>query len=148
MKLLKSFCYAFCGVVDCIKKEMNFRIHIVAMLSVIWFSYVYDIYPHEKAILVILISLVMVGELMNTSIEAIVDIVSPEKSRLARVAKDSAAGAVLVFAVSAVVCAIFLFSDIAKWSENVLPYIEKNWFLIAGFVIVSWLFIFKCGKKK
>ena len=148
MKLLKSFYYASCGVLDCIKKETNFRIHIIAMLSVIWFSYVYDVYPHEKAILVILISLVMVGELMNTSIEAMVDIVSPEKSRLAKVAKDSAAGAVLIFAISSVICAVFLFSDITKWRENVLPYIENNWCLIAVYIIVSWLFIFKCEKKK
>ena len=148
MKLFKSFYYAFCGVADCIKKETNFRIHIVAMLSVIWFSYVYDVYSHEKAILVILISLVMVGELINTSIEAMVDIVSPEKTRLAKVAKDSAAGAVLIFALSSVICAVFLFSDIAKWRENVLPFIENYWYLIAGYIIVSWLFIFKCGKKK
>ena len=147
MKLFKSFYYAFCGIVNCIKNETNFRIHIIAMLSVIWFSYVYDIYPHEKAILVILISLVMVGELLNTSIEAMVDIISPGKSNLAKIAKDSAAGAVLIFALSSVICAFFLFSDMEKWADNVIPYIENYWYLLLGYIALSWFFIFKCGRN-
>ena len=148
MKLLKSFYYAFCGVMNCVKNETNFRIHIVAMLSVIWFSYVYNVPSHEKAILVILISLVMVGELMNTAIEAMVDIISPEKNHLAKLAKDSAAGAVLIFALSAVICAVFLFSDMEKWTENVIPFIEGYWYYLAGYIILSWFFIFKCGAGK
>ena len=147
MKLLRSFYYAFCGIMDCMKNEMNFRIHIVAMLSVIMFSSVYELPPHEKSILVILISLVMVGELINTSVEAIVDKVSPEKCENARIAKDSAAGAVLIFAISAVICAVFLFSNPEKWLENVLPFVVKYWYMLIVYVALSWFFIFKCGRK-
>jgi len=148
MKLLKSFYYAFSGIFHCIKYETNFRIHIVAMLSVIVFSSVYTVPPYEKAILVILISLVMVGELINTAVEAVVDKISPEKSSDAKIAKDAAAGAVLTFAISAVICAVFLFSDMKKWTENVIPVVKAYWYLFVLYVGLCWIFIFKCGKKK
>ena len=148
MNLFRSFYYALCGICHCIKYETNFRIHIVAMITVIIFSAVYDVPHYEKAILAILISLVMVAELINTSIEAMVDKISPEKTENGRIAKDSAAGAVLVFAISAVICAVFLFSDIEKWIENVIPIICTYWYFALLYVILSWLFIFKCGAEK
>lgn len=148
MRLLKSFYYAFCGVWHCVKYEMNFRIHIVAMITVILFSSIYDVPNYEKAILTILISLVMVAELINTSTEAIVDKISPEKSENGRIAKDTSAGAVLVFAVGAVICAVFLFSDLEKWIENVLPVIFEFWYLAVIYIILCYLFIFKFGKEK
>ena len=148
MSLIKSFYYAICGIGHCIKHETNFRIHIVAMITVIVFSCIYDVPHYEKAILTILISLVMVAELINTSIEAMVDKISPEKSKNAQIAKDTAAGAVLVFASSAVICAVFLFSDIEKWVKNIIPVICTYWYLALIYVILSWFFIFKCGAKK
>lgn len=148
MRLLKSFYYAFSGIRHCIKNETNFRVHIVAMVTVIIFSCIYDIPNYEKAILTILISLVMVAELINTSIEAMVDRISPEKSENGKISKDSAAGAVLVFALSAVICAVFLFSDTKKWIENVIPVICTYWHLALLYIVLSWLFIFKCGAKK
>lgn len=148
MKLFKSFYYAFSGVIHCIKNEMNFRVHIIAMLTVIIFSCIYDVPNYEKAILTILISLVMVGELINTSIEALVDKISPQKNENARIAKDSAAGAVLVFAIGAVICAVFLFSDIQKWIENVIPFILNYWYFALIYILLSALFIFNFGNKK
>ena len=148
MRLLKSFYYALSGVIHCIKYETNFRVHIVAMLSVIIFSSVYKVPAHEKAILVILISLVMVSELINTSIEAMVDSISPDLSEKGKIAKDSAAGAVFVFALGAVICAVFLFSDIKVWIENVIPFIKEYWYYLLIYIVLSWLFIFKCGSKK
>ena len=148
MNLIKSFYYALCGIGHCIKYETNFRIHIVAMITVIIFSGIYDVPHYEKAILTILISLVMVAELINTSIEAMGDKISPERCENGRVAKDTAAGAVLVFALGAVICAAFLFSDIEKWIENVIPVICTYWYLALIYVILSWFFIFKCGARK
>ena len=148
MKLLKSFYYAFCGVFHCIRYETNFRIHIVAMLSVIIFSQVYGVYSYEKAILVILISLVMVGELLNTAVEAVVDIISPQKTKNGKIAKDAAAGAVLVFALGAVVCAFFIFSDLKKWAENIVPFVKEYWYFAAVYVFAACVFFFKCGTKK
>ncbi len=148
MKLLKSFYYAFSGLWHCIKYETNFRIHIVAMVSVIIFTSVYSVPHYEKAILTILISLVMFSELINTSIEAMVDRIGTEKSENARIAKDTAAGAVLVFAISAVICAVYLFSDIEKWVNNILPVLYTYWYLFALYVIACWLYIFKCSEKK
>ena len=89
MKLVKSFYYAFCGILNCIKYETNFRIHIVAMISVIMFSAVYQNTPSERSILVILISLVMVGELINTAIESVVDIISPKKIKMLKIEKGN-----------------------------------------------------------
>lgn len=148
MRLLKSFYYAFCGIFHCIKYETNFRIHIVAMITVIIFSGIYGVYSYEKAILVILIALVMVGELLNTAIEAMVDIISPGRTENGKIAKDAAAGAVLVFALGAVICAFFIFSDLKKWAENIVPFLRKNWFYAAAYVIFAWLFVFRTGAKK
>ena len=148
MRLIKSFYYALSGIGYCIKNETNFRVHIVAMLTVIVFSCIYNVPNYEKAILTILISLVMVAELINTAIESMVDKISPEKSENAKIAKDTAAGAVLVFALSAVICAVFLFSDIQKWIENVIPVIYTYWYFALIYVVVCWLFIFKYGNKK
>lgn len=148
MKLLKSFYYAFCGVLHCIRYETNFRIHLVAMLTVIVFSNVYGVYSYEKAILVILISLVMVGELLNTAVEAVVDLLSPKKTKEGKIAKDAAAGAVLIFAAGAVVCAFFIFSDLKKWAENIIPFLKQNWIFAVIYIVCAWLFVFKCGTKK
>jgi len=65
--------------------------------------------PLEWAVLLLVIGLVISLEIMNTSIEALVDLCSPEQSELARIAKDAAAGAVLVAAITAVAVGAFIF---------------------------------------
>lgn len=141
MKLLKSFGFAFSGILNALRNETNFRIHTVAAISVIWFARVYGLAPMQLAPLVLVICLVMVGELLNTAVEAMVDIISPERCRLAKIAKDSAAGAVLILAAGAVVLAFLTFSDKDRLL-NVLEYITKYYPFIIAYIALCAVYMF------
>ncbi len=78
------------------------RVHGACAGLVVGLACVSELAPLEWAVLLLAIGLVIALELVNTSIEAIVDRVSPEHSELARVAKDTAAAAVLVGAITAI----------------------------------------------
>jgi diacylglycerol kinase len=107
--LIKSFQFAFQGISTEFKKGTNFRIQIAfAAISAI-FAYILKFTTDEWAILVITISAVLILELINTAIEEIVNIVSPEIRPQAKIAKDVAAASVLVAAISSVAIAAFLF---------------------------------------
>ena len=75
--------------------------------------------PNELVVLVLAIALVFIAELVNTAVEAIIDLISPEEHVLARVAKDTAAGAALVAAVFAVVIGILVFYEpVWEWIQS------------------------------
>jgi len=108
--LCKSFADAFNGVFYCIRNERNMRIHMAATAIVMFVSLCF--YEHsktERIILILVCTLVMSLEIVNTAIEKLIDKVSPEHSLLAKVAKDCAAGAVLIAAIAAVVIGVILF---------------------------------------
>jgi diacylglycerol kinase (ATP) len=107
--LIDSFRYAFAGIGHATTTQRNFRIHIVISLAVIAAGLLLSITVIEWAILAVTISVVLQAELFNTALEAIVDKVSPEFHALAKVAKDCAAGAVVVTAIGAVVVGIAIF---------------------------------------
>lgn len=110
--LLKSFWCAIKGIVNCFLNERNFRIHLCACFYVIWLGSFYNFSLSEKAVLAVVIGFVMVTEVLNTSIENLVDLVCPEKNKQAGMVKDIAAGAVLLSALTAVVVAFIMFWDI------------------------------------
>lgn len=108
--LRKTFGYAFEGILTGIRKERNMRIHTVAMILVVFFGTVLGLSATEWCICLVLFGLVMALELVNTALEAVVDLVTEERKPLAKTAKDTAAGAVLIAAIMAAVigCIIFL----------------------------------------
>ncbi len=79
------------------------------MILVIVLGFVLNLSSIEWAILIITIGLVLISEFINTSLEQIVDIVSPEKQEKAKIAKDVAAASVLVSAIVSILVAVFLF---------------------------------------
>ena len=137
MKLINSFRFALRGVLSGIKNETNFRIHTVAALSVIIFSFIYGIDAPRAAVLTLTICLVMVAELINTAVEAMVDIISPQKNKFAQIAKDSAAGAVLILAIGAVIIAVLTFSDVQS--------LLKVWLFIKNNIILTVIYILLCA---
>lgn len=141
MKLLRSFGFALSGIKNAAVNEMNFRIHTVAAVSVIWFARVYGADKSSMALICAVICAVMAGELINTAAEAIVDMVSPEKSRLAKLAKDSAAGAVLVTAAGAVAVACFVFSDTERLG-GIWKYVTEHYLIITLYIAVCAAYIF------
>ena len=108
-KLLKSFKYAFDGIYTGIKEEQNMKIHITIMILVIIFGIMLKISKAERIICIILFGLVISMELINTAIENTVDLITKEKNEQAKIAKDVAAGAVLVSAIASAIIGVIIF---------------------------------------
>jgi diacylglycerol kinase len=107
--LLKSFGFAFEGIKTEFKKGRNFRIQILIGTLAIILGAIFQISPTEWFDLILVIASVLILELINTAVEAIVDMISPEIQEKAKIAKDVAAGAVLVASIAAVFVGAFLF---------------------------------------
>ena len=108
--LTESFGYAFEGIWTGIRNERNMKIHCLAIIVVTLTGTLFQITAMEWCICLLLFALVAALELVNTAIEAVVDLVTEEKKPLAKIAKDTAAGAVLFAAIISVIigCIIFL----------------------------------------
>ena len=108
--LYESFGYAFEGIWTGIRKERNMKIHCLAIICVTLAGTLLHITATEWCICLLLFALVAALELVNTAVEAVVDLVTEEKKPLAKIAKDTAAGAVLSAAIVSVIigCIIFL----------------------------------------
>lgn len=112
--LISSFRYAFCGLFYAVKTQRNMRIHVsVAVLTAI-FGLLYRLTPLEWIALSCTITFVIVCEMINTAIESCADAATQDYNAYAKIAKDVAAGAVVVAALLAVVVAAFLFLDPAR----------------------------------
>lgn len=105
----KSLNFAIQGIIECIKKERNIKIHLCMMCLVIICGFVVHLHYLEWIACLILFALVISLEIVNTAIEAIVDLCSPDFHPLAKLAKDSAAGAVLVSAVFSAIIGLMIF---------------------------------------
>ncbi len=108
-RLLHSFRYGFAGIAHALRTQANFRIHLSISIAVIIAGLSLRISNTEWAIIVVTLMIVLSAELVNTSIENAMDRVSTEQHPLAKVAKDSAAGAVLITAIGAVIVGGLIF---------------------------------------
>lgn len=108
-RLIKSFRYAVDGFTYSFINEQNLIVHTIIALIAIIFGFIFKISIVEWLFVLIMIGLVVCAELINTSIEATIDLVCPEKHPLAKIAKDTAAGAVFVLALVAVIGGLIIF---------------------------------------
>ena len=108
-QLYNSFGYAFEGIFTGIKKERNMKIHCLTMLCVVAAGFVFRISVSEWCICLILFGMILSLELVNTAMEAVVDLVTEERRPLAKLAKDTAAGAVLIAAIMAAGVGLLIF---------------------------------------
>jgi diacylglycerol kinase len=100
--LWKSFGYAVEGLRHAVKTQRNLRIHLAIATLVVAVGVFLDLPLRDWAVLALTIGAVLTGELINTVVEAVVDLASPDYHELAKVAKDVAAGTVLVMALTAI----------------------------------------------
>ena len=109
----RSFLCAAEGIAFCLRHERNMRIHLSITFYVLCFSVFYDLSSLEYAVLLTVIGLVLAAEAINTAVEAIININIEYYHKLARIAKDAAAGAVLMCSLSAMAvgCILFLKFD-------------------------------------
>ena len=99
---IRSVSHAWSGLVYMFLTQRNARLHLVGALAAIALATWLRIDSTRWAILLLTIGAVCAGETINTTVEALVDLLSPEWHERAKVAKDVSAGAVLLLAVTAV----------------------------------------------
>ncbi len=102
-KLIDSFNYAIQGLIYSARTQRNMKIHLVATFLVLSACFVYDISKVELLIITITITLVIAAELINTSVESAIDATTNYYHPLAKIAKNTAAGAVLVTSINAII---------------------------------------------
>jgi diacylglycerol kinase (ATP) len=111
--------HAIEGILFAAKNERHLRYHLYAAVMVLLLSYVLGVPRLEFLVILVAVILVMLAEMVNTAMEYLVDMVSPEYSEKARTAKDVSAGAVFITAVgSAVVGCIILFPHLERTFES------------------------------
>lgn len=108
-KRLASFRYAFNGIRLLIQKEHNAWIHCFATICVVIAGLFFGLSKMEWAAVVIVIGAVLSAEAVNSAIESLSDLVSPEYNEAIKKTKDLAAGAVLITAIAAAIVGIIIF---------------------------------------
>ena len=104
-----GFRFAWNGLIEMIKSEQNMKIHILAAIIVIFIGFYAHLSLTEWAIIIIVIGFVMAMEMINTSIEKLIDYLKPDIHPTAKIIKDISAGAVLVAALTALVVGLIIF---------------------------------------
>ena len=108
--VLISFKYAFSGIYYVLKTSRNFKIQLIFALTTLMIGFLLQISISNYMILIATIMSVLILEILNTSIESIVDlVVKKEFSSLAKISKDTSAGAVLLASINSVIIAVSIF---------------------------------------
>ncbi len=108
-KIIKSFQDAIKGIIYIIKTQRNFRVQLVCFVLVTAAAFILRLSFTETAIIIFAGGLVLVGEMTNTGLEKLVDLIKPEYHPLAGRIKDISAGVVLVSSILAVIIGLIIF---------------------------------------
>jgi diacylglycerol kinase (ATP) len=108
-KLIKSFYHAFAGINYALSHDQNLVIHFLSALVVIIASIFFKVNAFEMGILGVMILLVITTEMINSTMEKIVDLITKEHRVEAKIAKDVSAGMVLVSAIGSLIVAFLIF---------------------------------------
>lgn len=130
MRFLKSFQYAFRGIVYCINNERNMRFHMVAGLYVLVFSAFFQLSRAEYGVLFLAVAGVMAAEVFNTVAEELSDMAAASFHPVVRIIKDMAAGGVLICALFAVAVGFSLFWRPAVFNTIAQFFIMNPWMLL------------------
>ena len=146
--LLKSFGYAFKGITYCIAHERNMRIHLCFMAYMFGFLTVHDFFEVSRtqfALLFAVCGLVLALEAVNTAIEKAVDLATEKQNPLAKISKDTAAGAVLVSAIFSVIIGVVILFQPDAFIAMAEYYRERIYLLVilALSLVLSFAFIIK-----
>jgi diacylglycerol kinase (ATP) len=109
--ILESFNFAFEGVIHVLRTQRNMRIHFAIAAVVLVAALALGVDKGELIALLLAISFVLIAEMINTALEAGIDVATTSFDPLAKLAKDIAAGAVLIATVNAVAIGYLVFSD-------------------------------------
>ena len=104
-----SFKHAWDGIWYAVTTQPNFQVHLIAAFAVIFSAWHFGVSKTEWIILLFAIALVLVAEMLNTAVESVTDILILEFNKHAKIAKDVAAGMVLLSVVLSVVVGLVIF---------------------------------------
>jgi diacylglycerol kinase len=119
-KMISSFLFAWQGLLYCFQSQRNMKIHFFITLIIFLLSFWLQLTRAEFLAVILIVALVWVAEIINTALEKVIDICAPHYHPLAEVAKNVAAGAVLVSAFFALIIGILVFG------EKLLHFLIKN----------------------
>ena len=117
---IRSFGYAFKGIKAVFGNEANMNIHLIISILVIVCGFIFNISISEWMLCIICFGLVISLEMLNSAIENLVNLVSPEQNKIAGKIKDISAGAVLIAAICAAIVGLIIF-------------VPKGWSLLLTF---------------
>src|SRR2546430_8586789 len=119
--LIESFNYAFEGIIHVLRTQRNMRIHFAVALIVLIAGVAVDVSRLELIALLLAIAFVLIAEMINTALEAAIDVATTSFDPMAKLAKDIAAGAVLIATVNAIAIGYLVFSgQVANRSARLL----------------------------
>ncbi|ERM92080.1 diacylglycerol kinase [Caldanaerobacter subterraneus] len=125
--LIDSFNYAIEGILHVFKTQRNMKIHFAIAIAVLFFCLFLDLTRVEFVIILFTISLVLIAEMINTAIETTIDMLVKNYNPMAKIAKNVAAGAVLIAAVNSMLVAYLIFFDrVNPWTKIVLVKIRES----------------------
>ena len=107
--MIESFNFAFEGVIHVLRTQRNMRLHFAAAVVVIVVAVAVGVSKIELSVLLISIAFVLVAEMINTAVEGAIDAATTSFDPMAKLAKDVAAGAVLVAAIGSVFIGLLVF---------------------------------------
>jgi len=124
--LIHSLNYAFEGIIHVLRTQRNMRIHFGIAFVVLVAALIVDVTKLELVALLISITFVLIAEMLNTGIEAAIDIATTSFDPMAKIAKDIAAGAVVIATVNAVIVGYLVFAGkVADRSSNLLDRLRE-----------------------
>lgn len=119
--IFDSFNFAFEGIIHVLRTQRNLRIHFGVAVVVLILALIVDVTKIELIALLLSVTFVLIAEMLNTAVEAAIDIATTSFDPMAKLAKDIAAGAVLIAAVNALAVGYIVFSGkVADRSSNLL----------------------------
>ncbi|MBM7614644.1 diacylglycerol kinase [Alkaliphilus hydrothermalis] len=140
-KLIDSLNYAIEGIIYALKTQRNMKIHFAVTIIILIFSLFFELSRVEFLILLLTISLVIIAEMINTSIESAIDLITDQYHIFAKIAKNVAAGAVLIAAVNSIFVAYFIFFQrINPYTQWVLHSVRQSPIHITFIVFVIVIF--------
>jgi diacylglycerol kinase (ATP) len=125
--ILDSFNYAFEGIIHVLRTQRNLRIHFAIAVGVLIVALIVNVTKLELIALLISVTFVLIAEMLNTAVEAAIDIATTSFDPMAKLAKDIAAGAVLIAAVNAIAVGYLVFAGkVADRSANLLDRLRQE----------------------
>jgi diacylglycerol kinase (ATP) len=125
--IIESFNYAIEGIIHVLRTQRNMRIHFAIAVGVLVAALAFDVSRLELIALLIAIVFVLIAEMLNTAVEAAVDVASTSFDPMAKLAKDIGAGAVLIAAINAIAVGYLVFSgQVAEKSSRLLDRLSET----------------------